>query len=79
MESAATAMGVTVKGNVSVVKNADGTLQAIYINPVEGHGYKVDILNGAGKNLADKAGQIVEVTGVDVNRLLNVKTISAAE
>ena len=70
---------ITVKGKVSVVKDADGALQAIYINPEEGHGYKIDTVNGDGKLLADKGGQIVEVKGVDANRLFNVKSISVVE
>ncbi len=70
---------LTIKGKVSVVAGPDGALQAIYINPLEGHGYKVDIVNGEGKTLADKAGKIVEVIGVDVNRLFTVKTIAVVE
>lgn len=70
---------LTIKGKVSVVTGPDGALQAIYINPREGHGYKVDIVNGEGKTLADKAGKIVAATGVDVNRLFNVKTVAVVE
>jgi hypothetical protein len=70
------AQPLTIKGKVSVVKGPDGALQAIYLNPAEGHGYKVDIVNGTGKTLADKAGQTVEATGVDVNRLFNIQTIT---
>ena len=72
---------ITVKGEVSVVNGPDGALQAIYINPAdpESHGYKVDIVNGEGKTLADKDGQIVEVVGVDANRLLNVKSAAVVE
>ena len=77
----AAAEEITVKGEVSVVNGPDGALQAIYINPADptSHGYKVDLVNGEGKTLADKAGQIVEVIGVDANRLLNVKSVTAAE
>ena len=78
---AAVAEEITVKGEVSVVNGPDGALRAIYINPADpaSHGYKVDIVNGEGKTLADKDGQIVEVVGVDANRLLNVKSVAAAE
>ena len=78
---AAVAEEITVKGEVSVVNGPDGALQAIYVNPADpaSHGYKVDIVNGEGKTLADKDGQIVEVVGVDANRLLNVKSVAAAE
>ena len=76
---AAVAPEITVKGKVSVVSGADGAVQAIYINPMDSHGYKVDLVNGEGKALADKGGKIVEVTGMDVNRLLNVKTITVVE
>ena len=85
VEAAATAVEsavageITVKGKVSVVTGADGALQAIYINPMDSHGYKVDLVNGEGKALTDKGGKIVEVIGVDVNRLLNVKTITVVE
>ena len=76
---AAAAAEITVKGEVSVVSGADGALQAVYINPAEGHGYKVDIVNGEGKTLADKDGKTVEAVGVDANRLLTIKTIAAVE
>lgn len=78
---AAAAQEITVKGKVSVVNGTDGALQAIYVNPADpmSHGYKVDLVNGEGKTLADKAGQIVEVIGVDANRLLNVKSVTVAE
>ena len=76
---AAAAQDITVKGEVSVVKGADGALQAVYINPAEGHGYKVDIVNGEGKTLADKDGKIVEAVGVDANRLFTIKTIAVME
>ena len=78
---AAAAQEITVKGKVSVVNGPDGALQAIYVNPADpmSHGYKVDLVNGEGKTLADKAGKIVEVIGVDANRLLNVKSVTVAE
>lgn len=78
---AAAAEEITVKGEVSVVNGPDGALQAIYINPAdpESHGYKVDVVNGEGKTLADKDGKIVEVIGVDANRLLNVKSVAVVE
>ena len=76
---AAAAQDITVKGEVSVVKGADGALQAVYINPAEGHGYKVDIVNGEGKTLADKDGKTVEAVGVDANRLFTIKTIAVME
>ena len=76
---AAAAGEITVKGEVSVVAGADGALLAIYVNPAEGHGYKVDIVNGEGKTLADKDGKIVEAVGVDANRLLTIKTIAVVE
>ena len=78
---AAAAQEITVKGKVSVVNGTDGALQAIYVNPADpmSHGYKVDLVNGEGKTLADKAGKIVEVIGVDANRLLNVKSVTVAE
>ena len=79
--AAAAPQEITVKGKVSVVNGTDGALQAIYINPADpmSHGYKVDLVNGEGKTLADKAGKIVEVIGVDANRLLNVKSVTVAE
>lgn len=78
--AAPAAQELTIKGKVSVVAGPDGALQAIYINPPEpAHGYKVDIVNGEGKTLADKAGKIVEAVGVDVNRLFNVKSITVVE
>ncbi|HAL91800.1 MAG TPA: hypothetical protein DCM68_02090 [Verrucomicrobia bacterium] len=78
---AAVAQELTVKGKVSVVNGPDGALQAIYINPADpmSHGYKVDIVNGEGKTLADKHGKIVEAVGVDANRLFTIKTISVVE
>ena len=79
--AAAAPQEITVKGKVSVVNGTDGALQAIYINPADpmSHGYKVDLVNGEGKTLADKAGKIVEVIGVDANRLLNVKSVTVVE
>jgi hypothetical protein len=79
--AAPAAQDLTIKGKVSVVNGPDGMLQAIYINPAdpESHGYKVDIVNGEGKTLADKGGKTVEVTGVDANRLLNIKTVVVVE
>jgi hypothetical protein len=80
--AAPAAQEITVKGKVSVVKEPDGaTLKLIFINPSEpgSHGYKVDIVNGEGKTLADKHGQIVEATGVDANRLFTIKTITVME
>ena len=38
-----------------------------------------DLVNGEGKTLADKDGKIVEVVGVDANRLLNVKSVTVVE
>lgn len=73
------APAMTLKGRVSVVKEADGTVRAIYINPELGHGYKVDLQNGEGKTLADKHGKTVEVTGADVNMLFQVKTITVLD
>ncbi|HOW97070.1 MAG TPA: hypothetical protein P5567_09570 [Kiritimatiellia bacterium] len=70
---------ITLKGRVSVVKEADGSVRAIYINPEAGHGYKVDLKNGEGMTLADKHGKVVEVTGADVNMLFQVKTITVVE
>lgn len=72
---------LTVKGKVSVVNGPDGTLQAIYINPAEvgSHGYKVDIVNGIGKTLADKHGQTVEAVGVDANRLFTIATVTVVQ
>ena len=77
----AAAEEITVKGEVSVVNGPDGALQAVYINPAdpESHGYKVDVVNGEGKTLADKDGKIVEATGVDANRLFTIKTITVVE
>ena len=79
VEAAAPAEIITVKGEVSVVNGPDGALEAIYINPAEGHGYKVDIVNGTGSTLADKDGKIVEATGVDANRLFNIQSVSVVE
>jgi hypothetical protein len=72
---------ITVKGKGSVVKGPDGALQAVYINPADpmSHGYKVDIVNGEGKTLADKHGQIVEAVGVDANRLFTIATITVVQ
>ena len=72
---------ITVKGEVSVVNGPDGALQAVYINPADpmAHGYKVDIVKGEGKTLADKDGKIVEATGVDANRLFTIATITVVE
>ena len=78
---AAVAQEITVKGMVSVVSGPDGAAQLIFINPAEmgSHGYKVDLVNGEGKTLADKHGKIVEAIGVDVDRLFNVKSITVVE
>ena len=78
---AAVAEEITVKGEVSVVNGPDGALQAIYINPAdpESHGYKVDLVNGEGKTLADKDGKIVEAVGTDANRLFTIKSITVVE
>ena len=77
----AAAEQITVKGEVSVVNGPDGALQAVYINPAdpESHGYKVDIVNGEGKTLADKDGKIVEAVGTDANRLFTIQSIVVAE
>lgn len=79
LESAPAPAVISVQGAVSVVNGPDGALQAIYINPAEGHGYKVDILNGEGKTLADKDGQTVQATGIDADRLFNIQSVSVAE
>ena len=70
---------LTIRGEVSVVNGPDGALQMIFINPAEGHGYKVDIANGEGKTLADKDGKVVSATGVDANRLFTIRAITVAE
>ena len=76
----AAAEEITVKGEVSVVNGPDGALMVIFINPADGtHGYKVDIVNGEGKTLADKDGKVVEATGVDANRLFTIQTITVVE
>ena len=77
----AAAEEITVKGEVSVVNGPDGALQAVYINPADpdSHGYKVDIVNGEGKTLADKDGKIVEAVGTDANRLFTIQSIVVAE
>ena len=77
----AAAEQITVKGEVSVVNGPDGALQAVYINPAdpESHGYKVDIVNGEGKTLADKDGKIVEAVGTDANRLFTIQSIAVVE
>ena len=77
----AAAEEITVKGEVSVVNGPDGALQAVYINPAdpESHGYKVDVVNGEGKTLADKDGKIVEAVGTDANRLFTIQSIVVAE
>ena len=76
---AAPAGEITVKGKVSVVNGPDGALQMIFINPAEGHGYKIDLVNGEGKTLADKDGKIVEAFGTDANRLFTIQSIVVAE
>ncbi|MBU1909112.1 MAG: hypothetical protein KJ726_03605 [Verrucomicrobia bacterium] len=76
---AATAEEITIKGRVSVVKEMDGSVKAIYVNPEMGHGYKVDLQNGEGKTLADKHGKTVEVTGVDANMLFNIRVITVLD
>ena len=70
---------ITIEGVVSVVPGPDGAAQLIFINPAEGHGYKVDLVNGEGKTLADKNGKTVKVTGVDANRLLSIKSVTVVE
>ena len=77
----AAAEQITVKGEVSVVNGPDGALQAVYINPAdpESHGYKVDVVNGEGKTLADKDGKIVEAVGTDANRLFTIQSITVVE
>ena len=77
----AAAEEITVKGEVSVVNGPDGALRAVYINPAdpESHGYKVDVVNGEGKTLADKDGKIVEAVGTDANRLFTIKSITVVE
>ena len=77
----AAAEQITVKGEVSVVNGPDGALQAIYINPADpdSHGYKVDIVGGEGKTLADKDGKIVEAVGTDANRLFTIQSITVVE
>ena len=77
----AAAEEITVKGEVSVVNGPDGALQAVYINPAdpESHGYKVDIVGGEGKTLADKDGKIVEAVGTDANRLFTIQSIAVVE
>ena len=70
---------ITIKGEVSVVKGPDGAVQVVFINPAEGHGYKVDLVNGEGKTLADMDGKIVEATGVDANRLFNIKSVTVVQ
>ena len=70
---------ITIQGEVSVVNGPDGALQMIFINPAEGHGYKIDLVNGEGKTLADKNGKVVEATGVDANRLFTIATIAVVE
>lgn len=70
---------ITIQGKVSVVNGPDGALQFIFINPLEGHGYKVDLVNGVGMTLADKGGKIVKATGVDANRLFTIQTATEVE
>lgn len=76
---AAIAQEITIKGRVSVVKELDGSVRAIYINPEMGHGYKVDLQNGEGKTLADKHGKTVEATGVDANMLFNIRVVTVLD
>ena len=78
-EAPVEAQEITIQGEVSVVNGPDGALQMIFINPAEGHGYKIDLVNGEGKTLADKDGKIVKATGVDVNRLFNVASVAVVE
>ena len=73
------AVELTIQGEVSVVNGPDGALQMIFINPAEGHGYKVDLVNGEGKTLADKDGKVVSATGVDANRLFTISAITVVE
>ena len=77
--AAVAAAELTIQGEVSVVNGPDGALQMIFINPAEGHGYKVDLVNGEGKTLADKDGKVVSATGVDANRLFTIQTIAVVE
>jgi hypothetical protein len=79
--AAPAAQELTLKGKVSVVNGPDGVLKFIFINPSEpgSHGYKVDLMNGEGKTLADKHGKIVEAVGVDANRLFTIKTVTVIE
>ena len=76
---ATAAVELTIQGEVSVVNGPDGALQMIFINPAEGHGYKVDLVNGEGKTLADKDGKVVSATGVDANRLFTIRAITVVE
>ena len=77
---AATAQEITIKGRVKVwLKELDGSVLAIYINPETGHGYKVDLQNGEGKTLADKDGKTVEATGVDVNMMFNIRVLTVLD
>ena len=78
-EAPVEAQEITIQGEVSVVNGPDGALQMIFINPAEGHGYKIDLVNGEGKTLADKDGKIVKATGVDVNRLFNVASVAVVD
>ena len=73
---------ITVKGKVNKFINpTTSALQSVYINPVEpgSHPYKVDIVNGIGKTLAEQHGKIVEAVGVEANRLFTIKTFNVIE
>jgi hypothetical protein len=74
------AQELTIQGEVSVVNGPDGALQLIFINPADSlHGYKVDLVNGEGKTLAEMDGQVVEAVGVDANRLFTIHTLTVVE
>ncbi len=77
-QDAAAAAQTTIEGKVNVIKGDDGAVQAVIIYPAEGHGYKVDLSNDAGKSLEDKGGQTVKATGVD-NVDTKVFTVSSVE
>ena len=77
--AAAAPAEITIQGEVSVVNGPDGALQMIFINPAEGHGYKIDLVNGEGKTLADKDGTTVEAVGVDANRLFTIRAVTVPE
>lgn len=75
----AAAQEITIEGVISRLSNEDGSVKAIYINPAEGHGYRVDLKNGKGMELGAFDGKKVKATGMDVDRYFNITSYTILE